>query len=157
MPVEELLRGDVGTLAPLAAADPKEARKVVQRMKQRLEVEVSSAEAATLWAETKVLLGLRYPRAIAAQLLRGVHHMKESDTYQEILEEGATQALHETLLQLGRIQFGPPDERTRACIEGISDVPRLQELTVRLLRVKSWQELLAEPRPKRRNGRKRKP
>lgn len=82
--------------------------------------------------------------------------MKASDTYRAIVEEGAAEALHETLLRLGCVQFGPPDEQTKAAIEGISEVPRLQELTERLLRVKSWKELLGQPAPKRRNGRKRK-
>lgn len=82
--------------------------------------------------------------------------MKESDTYMEILEEGATAALHRLLLRQGEKRFGPADAATKAAIEGITDLPRLESLSERILDVSSWQELLGRPTAKRRNGRKRK-
>jgi hypothetical protein len=56
-------------------------------------------------------------------------------------------------LLLGKKRFGPPDEETTAALNAIADLPRLEDLTDRLLDVDSWQELLALPKRRRRNGR----
>src|SRR5260370_15948761 len=44
--------------------------------------------AEDIWSAAFILLGLRYSRELARHLLRGVRSMKESVTYQAILEEG---------------------------------------------------------------------
>jgi predicted transposase YdaD len=110
-----------------------------------------------------VLMGLRYPRELSGQLLRGVRGMKESVTYMEIFEEGEAkgqaigeargQAIGEAkgqaigerkvILRLGRKRFGEPDAATIAALEAISSVERLEQLAVRLLEVESWTDLLA--------------
>ena len=69
--------------------------------------------------------------------------MRESVTYQAILEEGRVQELHRTILRQGRERFGEADETTRQDIEAIRDIEALEELSVRLIRVSSWAELLA--------------
>ncbi len=71
--------------------------------------------------------------------------MRESITYQMILEEGAVEALHSVILGLGRKRFGPPDEETTATLTAIEDVERLKLLCERLLDAKSWEELLVQP------------
>ncbi len=53
----------------------------------------------------------------------------------------------------GEAKFGPPDDATRAAINAMSDLERLDELAVRLMNAASWQELV--PVPRRRNGRRR--
>jgi predicted transposase YdaD len=123
-------------------------------MEDRLAHETAPAEAATLWVSTYLLMGLRYPPAVAAQLLQGVRAMKESSTYQAILDEGRAEGRAEgetigrieealkVLLLLGGKQFGPPNASTRATIEA-ADLERLERLTERLLDVSSWDELLA--------------
>ena len=72
--------------------------------------------------------------------------MRESVTYQAILEEGREegriQELHRTILRLGRERFGTADETTRQDIEAIRNIESLEELSVRLIRVSSWTELL---------------
>jgi len=104
-------------------------------------------------------LGLRYPQPLAQQLLRGVLSMKESTTYQLILQEGQVKgALAEAqklLLLQGEKRFGPPDADTLAALCGINDVARLEELWVRLLDARSWQDLLPPAKPRRRTGRRR--
>ena len=82
--------------------------------------------------------------------------MRESSTYMAILEEGEAIGVQKTLLRQGQKRFGPPDATTKSAIKAITDLSRLETLSERLLDVKGWQELLGEPRPKRRNGRKRK-
>jgi hypothetical protein len=72
--------------------------------------------------------------------------MRESDTYQAILDEGREEglnALRRALLRLGRKRFGEPDEETRQAICAIRDPDRLEELSERLLDVSTWDELLA--------------
>ncbi len=117
-------------------------------MEERLDKEMEPAQAAILWASTYILMGLRYPPALAAQLLRGVRNMKESTTYQAILEEGAAQGRADEarllLLLLGDKRFGAADARIRRAIESITSVERLEQLTARILDVSNWDELLTQ-------------
>ena len=71
--------------------------------------------------------------------------MRESDTYQAILDEGEARGLQNTLLRQGRIRFGALKPATRQAIQGITDIKRLRHLTERLLRVSTWEELLQTP------------
>jgi hypothetical protein len=91
-------------------------------------------------------MGLRYPRAFSEQLLKGVRAMKESVTYQAIIEEGEAigevRAARAILLRLGSRRFGPPDARTRTAIDAITSAERLEQLTERILDVENWDELL---------------
>ncbi len=78
--------------------------------------------------------------------------MKESTTYQAILAEEAVRIL---LIQ-GEARFGsPPDPKTRAALESIDNVERLEQLAKTLLQVGSWQEFLAAATRSRRNGRRK--
>ena len=85
--------------------------------------------------------------------------MKESVTYQAILEEGeekgALAEARKIVLRLGRNRFGPPDARVTAAVEAIADVERLEELGERLLSAASWDELLGLPAPRRPQPRRR--
>jgi predicted transposase YdaD len=143
-PVETILAGGVGTLplAPLCNVSRRALPGVIRRMEERIRGETSSAEAATLWTSTFLLMGLRYPPAVAAQLLQGVRAMKESSTYQAILDEGRAEEARKVLLLLGNDKLGPPDTETRAALEAITDVNRLERLLQRLLQVSGWRELL---------------
>lgn len=72
--------------------------------------------------------------------------MKESDTYQAILEEGEVRGEvkgeRNALLRLGSKRFGQPDEATLATLQAITTVERLEQLMDRLLEAESWAELL---------------
>jgi hypothetical protein len=108
-----------------------------------------------VWAATYVLLGLRYSQEFAYALYEEVLGMEESVTYQAIVRKGRAEEARHMLLLQGETKFGPPDARTRGAIEAINDLPRLEELGVRLLSTDSWQELLAQPRQRRRNSPRR--
>ncbi len=90
-------------------------------------------------------------RELAERLLQGVQEMKESVTYQAILEQGMEKGIergrHEgivlVLLQLASSRFGPPAEATRAALDSVTDVSRLLRMTARLSEVGGWGELLA--------------
>lgn len=85
--------------------------------------------------------------------------MKESVTYQAILEEGEAigfpigkaigfaigkaKAIRDGVLRQGGRRLGPPDSDTVARLEAITDHEQLFQLTDRLLDVATWEELLA--------------
>jgi hypothetical protein len=89
--------------------------------------------------------------------------MKESVTYQAILEEGEAKGRSEGavaeaktfLLRLGQIRFGSPDARVRSAVDAITDLERLEGLGERLLSVASWEELLGIPGSRRSSTRRR--
>jgi len=116
-----------------------------------------------VWAATYILMGLRYSAALTAQVLQGVLSMRESTTYQAILREGREEGREEgrrteaarILLLTGEGRFGAPDPASRAALENISDVKRLEDMITRVFSAAGWQELLELSSPRRRNGRRR--
>jgi predicted transposase YdaD len=151
LPVEALLAGGLGLLplAPLADVRREELPYVIERMKTVVDREATPGEADDLWTAANVLLGLRYPRDLVSQLLRGVRPMEESSTYRAIRAEGA----YKMLLHQGTKRLGPPDAATRSALEAIDDLDFLIKMSDRIPEVSSWAELLATPRPRRRRRR----
>jgi hypothetical protein len=168
VPAVRWLSGGLGLvpLAPLGAVQPQELPEVIAQMKKRLGRKLSPAQAADLWSATYILMGLRYEQALIQKLLQGVVTMKESVTYQAILEEGKAEgeakglALGEIeeakkiLVLQGRIRFGEPPAQALAAIAALGDVKKLEDLSVRLLEAASWQDLLGL-NGERRRGRKK--
>ena len=132
-------------LAPLSAVAEAELPQVIRRMDERIRAEATPDEAGTLWTAADVLMGLRYPRQFVTQLLQGVHGMKESVTYQAIVEEGMSRARQDDLLRIGRRRLGAPSAETEAILRGVADPERLARLLDALHDVSSWDELLATP------------
>jgi hypothetical protein len=87
--------------------------------------------------------------------------MKESSTYQAILEEGRAEGAVAEAKRMLRLQcdaaFGVPDSRTAAAIERIDDLPRLEEMLLRVHTAGGWPEVLGRPSTARRGGRGRSP
>jgi predicted transposase YdaD len=162
LPVEELLAGGLGTLplAPISAVTEAELPGIITRMDERLgRRRERRGDADRVWAATYLLMGLRYSGQLAEVLLRRVWSMEESVTYQAMMAKGeakgrAEEARHLILL-IGGNRFGAPDGETTKSLERITDLQRLEELSVRLLEVNSWQELLARPAARRRRPRSR--
>jgi predicted transposase YdaD len=148
-------------------------------MKQRLDRDAPPEEAANLWSAAFILMGLRYEQAVIQSLLRRVVAMKESVTYQAILEagraegeargeargeakgraegeaKGKTAEARRMLLLLGREQFGEPSAQVQAILDGLTDVALLERLTLQLKHATSWQELLGKPSSRRRSPRRK--
>lgn len=92
--------------------------------------------------------------------------MKESSTYQAILEEGRQEGRQEgrsegavseakKVLRLqGNKLFGVADSRTNVAIQRIDDLTHLEELLERLPTATSWQELLGTSAASSRKGRR---
>lgn len=152
IPVERVLTGGIGTLplAPLAAVTPEQLPGVIRRMAQRLSMEIAPADAATLWSATYILMGLRYPAAVTDQLLQGVRAMRESTTYQAILQEGREEGTRQgriaearrILILQGSKRFGAPSAETLAFLERVNHLEAIEQLLALLLDVESWAELL---------------
>jgi hypothetical protein len=150
IPAAQLLAGGLATLplAPISAVPEGELPGIIKQMDRRLRQREVRRLAGQLWAATYILLGLRHSPAVAQALLHGVLSMKESTTYQAILQEGlvegAVQEARKLLLRLGSKKLGRPSTRTQAALAKIADLGRLEALVERLETVESWRALLAE-------------
>ncbi len=177
-PADEILAGGLATLplAPLARVKENELPAVIQAMRQRLDREATRSQAGMLWTATYVLMGLTYSDELIDRLLEGVQSMKESVTYQKILREGRDEGRVEgrveglaegraeglakgrveearrILRRLGGERFGMPDAHIEAALDAIADLERLEQLSDRVLKVKTWEELLASPEEWARKG-----
>jgi hypothetical protein len=140
VPPERWLAGGLGVLplAPLGAVQEADLPAVIAQMKQRLDREVPRGQAAELWSATYILMGVRYADALIETLLQGVLAMEESVTYQKIIRKGKAEGLTEgrveearrILFLLGRDQFGEPPADVQAALDAVTEVNRLEELTV---------------------------
>jgi len=151
VPAAAWLSGGLGLvpLAPLGSVQKADLPAVVAQMKQRFDREAPS-QAKELWSAAYLLMGLRYESAIVQSLLRGVVNMKESTTYQAILKEGKAEGkaigkaeeARKMLLLQGRDRFGEPSAKIVSQLDAVTDLARLEALGLRLLHVKTWEELL---------------
>jgi|SRR5579884_317773 len=163
LPPEPLLSGGLALLplAPISAVTEAQLPGIIKQMERRLSSRHGRRQASVVWGAAYILLGLRHSPALAAQLFRGVMSMKESSTYQAILEEGrgegAVAEAKKVLRLLGDDAFGAPDDRTAAAIERLNDLTRLEELLRRVHSVTSWQELLGPLVGGSQKGRRRQP
>jgi predicted transposase YdaD len=162
VPAATLLKGGIGTLAlaPIGEVSEAELPTVIREMKDRLDQRKYDKIAGELRTAVRILMGLRYEGLFIDQLLRGVQHMKESVTYQEILNEGVAKGIaQETrrmLIKMGEQIFQkPPNAEVRAVLEAIQEPETLEQMTLRVHQFQNWEELLpAASKPSR--GRKKK-
>jgi predicted transposase YdaD len=152
-PVVTVLNGPLGLL-PLATLRelPRGVKveaglaSVIQRLVERLQTEATPERAKKLITAAFVLTGLRIDKDIAQKLFQGVKGMRDSTTYQGILEEGRVEGRAEgslrVLLRLGRKRFGEPDAATLTQLQAITDLDRLDRMAERMMEAASWQELL---------------
>ncbi len=77
--------------------------------------------------------------------------MKESVTYQAIIEEGEAQGIakgeimeaRSLLLRLGRRRFGPAPAAVTHMLDGIQDLSRLEAIAERVVEASGWDDLIA--------------
>lgn len=140
-------------LAPLTRVAEADLPDLVRRMAERINPE-PEPRADMLWMASLLLMGFRYDEKLATQLVKGVwKNMRESTTYQAILKEGHDMGRNEgriaearrMLLMLGGKRFGDPNEATRAAVDAIQNVERLERMTLRVYdaNVSDWDSLLA--------------
>jgi hypothetical protein len=150
VPMTQLLEGPLGAM-PLAAlcqlpgavSVEEELAAVVRRMDERVRAETGFGEASMLMTGAYILSGLRVRRETLAEIFRGVGVMQESSAYQLILDEGDVRGLRRTIRNLGAARFGAPDPTTEATLNAITDLARLDRMSLALLHATTWTELLA--------------
>lgn len=157
VPPQRLLKGGVGLLplAPVSAVTEAELPDIIQRIEQRLRSRRLRGRAQEIWSATFILLGLRYSSEFARSLLQGVRGMRESTTYQAILEEGRLEELRKAVRLLGEKCLGAPDKRSAALISSSTDLGQLENLLVRVPDCESWAELFEDISPGRSTRRRR--
>jgi predicted transposase YdaD len=125
--VEEVLSAGLPVLplAPVSRVEAEQVPEVLVAISERLISEPSPEQAATLWAATKVLMGLRYSSEKVEEMVRGVSAMilgirgiEESSVYQDIFAKGEAKGLVEGLVE------GRAEGLAEGFIEGRTDEAR---------------------------------
>ena len=162
---DELLQGGIGTLplAPLAAVQPTQLPTLIARIDERLSHETDPHVARELWMALNILMDPQYREQIR-ELMRGVRQMRESVTYQAIVNEGRTtgrveggskgvlkaaskrraEEARRLALRLGTRRFGAPGPNVAAALDAMTDIEALEGLADRLLTAHGWDD---PPRP----------
>ncbi|MFN4261808.1 MAG: hypothetical protein ACK4RK_21210 [Gemmataceae bacterium] len=148
LPVEQFHQGGLGTLPLALLADAREdmLSTVLHRVDERLRQEAAPEQIQLLGTATFLLAGLRLAPDQVVALFQGVAFMnalRESSSYQMILNERRAEEARTLLLQLGAKRFGPPTADIKDRLEAITDVARLERIGQGLLDVNNWEELLA--------------
>jgi predicted transposase YdaD len=158
LPVETILSAgpSVLPLAPISYVHKGQLSAVIKRMQERLATLSDHSKVGELWTATKMLMGLRYDKVFTEQLLLGARAMKESVTYQAIVEEGKLEEARQILLRLGTDLFnGPPNDKQLRELEAVTEFNQLEDLAVRVPHVSNWSELLESPATPQRRRRKK--
>jgi predicted transposase YdaD len=127
--------------------------EVIARLVERIEAEAPPEQGPILMTAAYVLMGLRIHHERADELFQGVRKMRDSTTYQAILNEGRAEGeikgrakeAQRLLLRLGRKRLGDPDATVEAAVRTIADVERLELLIDRIDEVANWQDLFQTP------------
>lgn len=143
LPVKPVLEGGVGTLplAPLCVSTA-ELPAVFERIDARLSAE-APPRAEELWTASFVLSGLRHDASVVKQVLEGVRTMRESSTYQYILQEGRLEEARKLILKLGTKRFGPPGRTVELLINEIDELERLEGVFERMPDATGWDDLFS--------------
>jgi hypothetical protein len=152
LPADTLLTTGLGT-TPLALLTDDAAPRLpelVRRFAERVEREAPSTERASLLLSAGyILLGLRYDSVVAETLFAGVQKMRESSTYQAILEEGRVEGevrgeirtRQEDLLTLLQERFGVVPPEVEARIRAATDPVRLRAALRQVLQITAPDQL----------------
>ena len=68
--------------------------------------------------------------------------MRESSTYQYILDEGRLEEAQKLLLRIGRKRLGSPGKAIEGRVKEITELERLERMSDRLLNASSWDDLI---------------
>lgn len=155
---ETILQGGIGLLplAPLTKVQTKDLPELLLEMNRIVELQNDPERSSLNWVATDQLMKLRFDDQLIAKMIQGVLKMEHSAYFQSLLDRGAVERLHETLLEMGEIRFGVPSDESRQRIESIASVADLKQLCKKLLIANSWEELLHLPAKKPRRRRQEK-
>ncbi len=152
LPADPLLGSALGA-APLALLTDDAAPRLpelVTRFAERVEREAPDRDAGNLLLSCGfILLGLRYDKDTIRALFSGVQRMKESTTYQAILEEGRDEgrtqgevrARQDDVLALLEERFGAVPPEVEARVRAVTDPARLRAALRQVLRINAPAEI----------------
>ena len=89
-----------------------------------------------------ILAGMHLTDEQIEDAARRLPGMLDSVTFRVFEKMGAERQAKKTILRLGEARFGPPTDAQKQKLDVIEDLDRLNRLTDRLLKVKSWDALL---------------
>jgi hypothetical protein len=143
LPVDDLAAGP-GTfpLIALAARSEDELERVAAPVLAALH-DPPTQDERELHSALYFLVGRRFSKDVAARILRGDPTMRESVTYMAVLEEGRIDEARRMILRLGTTRFGPPDDASRARLDALAELEKLEALGDRVLTAVSWEDILA--------------
>lgn len=147
-PAEQFLTAGVGLMPLAVLARPPAGMTREQALPERVMSVADGIESEShqakydLMLSAFILAGMHVPYDRARAIFNKVLNMRESATYQGILEEGAVEHSHKVLLKLGKEKFGTPTAEQANKLKAIGDLDRLDRMFVRLLKVNSWDALL---------------
>jgi len=152
-----LARPGTMALAPLARVDQADVARLIEEIEYRI-APLPPELQGVIYTATYALGGLRYDRAFLDMVMRKVDLMKESVTYQAILDEGARlgkiegeregerngidKGLHQAILTYATARFGEADSATLDMLNAIHDQARLKRMLANVS-ARSWADLLS--------------
>jgi hypothetical protein len=89
--------------------------------------------------------------SIYQTLLAKGHSVGYAEAFVQGFAEGRLEGARRALVILCQVRFGPPDAPTRAYIEAINDLDRLEYMIAESLDVASWHDVLGIQLPPQRN------
>jgi predicted transposase YdaD len=120
---------------------------VISRLEDRINQEASPEQRPILMTAAYVLSGLRVTKERAKEMFKGVRAMRDSTTYQGILEEGREEGradeARKILLRQGHKRFGQALPEIKSALEALTDLERMERMSEALLDAGTWQELLS--------------
>ena len=148
-PMSELMARGVGLL-PLAVLGKMPAGQtrrqalpgVLEGIAERTAHELPADRAARVVSAAMILAGMHLDHDTMREIVRRSPAMIQSTTYDVIEEFGGIAALKRVLLKQGRELFGEPTPEQAQKLQAIDDLPRLERLVSRVLKVKTWDALL---------------
>ena len=156
-PVKPLLTGPLATLpmATLADVPVADLPDILHQIDSRLMAETSPGNAAIMMVRTLFLAGMRMDQEqvkVLKRRLRAMNILKESSFSRPYFEEGekvgekrgGIAVAKKIVIDLGQERFGRLNKATRAKIESIDDLERLEALIKKALKVASWADLLTD-------------
>lgn len=132
-----------GPLAPVADVPIEAVPEVIRRLSDRASHEADPDTTARLLTAIGLLLRLRYGPVTAQSLLQQFPEILDMEPFKTATDKGRAAGLRDSILRLGRKKFGPPTAEQEAALTALTDLPRLEALTEKLLDVNTWDELLA--------------
>jgi predicted transposase YdaD len=124
---------------------------IIEELKQRVDPAATSGEECEFWMATALMTGLRFRWDLIEDWFRGITAMRQSSAYEHFVSEGRAigrkeghlEEARETLLRLGQIRFGPPDQTIEDALESVTDLKLLKSLLDRVITATDWSELVA--------------